>query len=66
MEKYRIYEKCFGKYKLITDKATKEQADNYKSNNRVLIIKQLEDRDEPYKLMMEEFKKKDEEEEFER
>lgn len=61
MEKYRIYEKCNGKYKLITDKATKEQADNYKSNNRVLIIKQLEDRDETYKLIMENFNNKEEE-----
>ena len=61
MEKYRIYEKCFGKYKLITDKATKEQADIYKSDNRVLIIKQLEDRDETYKLMMEKSIRKDKE-----
>jgi hypothetical protein len=61
MEKYRIYEKCFGKYKLITDRATKEQADNYKSDNRVLIIKQLEDRDETYKLIMEKSIRKDEE-----
>jgi hypothetical protein len=62
MEKYRIYEKCFGKYKLITDKATKEQADNYKSDNRVLIIKQTEDRDETYKLIFEKFNKKEDEE----
>lgn len=61
MEKYRIYEKCFGKYKLITDRATKQQADNYKSNNRVLIIKQLDDRDETYKLMFEKFNNKEEE-----
>lgn len=61
MEKYRIYEKCYGKYKLITDKATKEQADNYKSNNRVLIIKQLEDRDETYKMIMEKPIRKEEE-----
>ena len=64
MEKYRIYEKCYGKYKLITDRATKEQADNYKSNNRVLIIKQTDDRDETYKLIMERSIRK--EEEFER
>ena len=62
MEKYRIYEKICGKYVLITNNATKEQADNYNSDNRFLIIKQTEDRDEPYKLMMEKFKKKDEEE----
>jgi hypothetical protein len=62
MEKYRIYEKCFGKYKLITDKATKEQADNYKSYNRVLIIKQTEDRDETYKLIFEKFNNKEDEE----
>jgi hypothetical protein len=62
MEKYRIYEKCFGKYKLITDKATKEQADNYKSDNRVLIIKQTEDRDETYKLMFEKYRNKEDEE----
>jgi hypothetical protein len=61
MEKYRIYEKCFGKYKLITDRATKEQADNYNSDNRFLIIKQLEDRDETYKLIMEKSIRKDEE-----
>jgi hypothetical protein len=61
MEKYRIYEKSFGKYKLITDKATKEQADDYKSDNRVLIIKQLEDRDETYKLIMEKSIRKEEE-----
>lgn len=62
MEKYRIYERIDGLYRLVIDNATKELADNYKSNNRVLIIKQLKDRDETYKLMMEEFKKKDEEE----
>jgi hypothetical protein len=62
MEKYRIYEKCFGKYKLITDKATKEQADDYKSDNRVLIIKQTEDRDETYKLMFEKYRNKEDEE----
>jgi hypothetical protein len=62
MEKYRIYEKCFGKYKLITDRATKEQADNYKSDKRVLIIKQTEDRDETYKLIFEKFNNKEDEE----
>lgn len=62
MEKHRIYECVNGRYRLVIDNATKELADNYESNNRLLIIKQLDDRDEPYKLMMEEFKKKDEEE----
>lgn len=61
MEKYRIYEKCFGKYKLITNNATKQQADNYQSDNRVLIIKQTDDRDEPYKMIMEKSIRKDEE-----
>ena len=46
MKKYRIYEKICGKYVLITNNATKEQADNYNSDNRFLIIKQLNDRDE--------------------
>jgi hypothetical protein len=58
MEKYRIYEKINGTYRLVTSNATKEQADNYKSDNRVLIIKQLEDRDETYKLIFEKFNKK--------
>lgn len=62
MERYRIYEKICGKYVLITNKATKEQADNYNSDNRFLIIKQLDDRDETYKLMMEKFKNKKDEE----
>ena len=61
MERYRIYEKICGKYVLITNNATKEQADNYNSDNRFLIIKQLDDRDETYKLMMERFNKEDEE-----
>ena len=61
MERYRIYEKICGKYVLITNNATKEQADNYKSDNRFLIIKQTDDRDETYKLMMERFNKEDEE-----
>lgn len=62
MERYRIYEKICGKYVLITNNATKEQADNYNSDNRFLIIKQLDDRDETYKLMMEKFKNKKDEE----
>lgn len=62
MEKYRIYEKICGKYVLVTNNATKEQADNYNSDNRFLIIKQTEDRDETYKLIFEKFNKKDEEE----
>ena len=61
MERYRIYEKICGKYVLITNNATKEQADNYNSDNRFRIIKQLDDRDEPYKLMMENFNNKEEE-----
>jgi hypothetical protein len=61
MEKYRIYEKICGKYVLITNNATKEQADNYNSDNRFLIIKQLDDRDEPYKMIMEKSIRKDEE-----
>ena len=61
MEKYRIYEKINGKYQLITNNATKEQADNYNSDNRFLIIKQTEDRDETYKLIMEKSIRKDEE-----
>lgn len=61
MEKYRIYEKICGKYVLITNNATKEQADNYKSDNRFLIIKQLDDRDETYKLIMEKSIRKEEE-----
>ena len=43
MKKYRIYEKICGKYVLITNNATKEQADNYKSDNRFRIIKQLDE-----------------------
>lgn len=62
MERYRIYEKICGKYVLITNKATKEQADNYNSDNRFLIIKQLDDRDETYKLMFEKFRNKEDEE----
>lgn len=62
MERYRIYEKICGKYVLITNNATKEQADNYKSDNRFLIIKQLDDRDEPYKLMFERFSNKEDKE----
>ena len=61
MEKYRIYEKREKGYVLINKNATKEQADNYKSDNRVLIIKQLDDRDETYKLMMEKIEKNEEE-----
>lgn len=61
MEKYRIYEKICGKYILITNNATKEQADNYNSDNRFLIIKQLDDRDETYKLIMEKSIRKDKE-----
>ena len=61
MERYRIYEKICGKYVLITNNATKEQADNYNSDNRFLIIKQLDDRDETYKLMMEKIEKNEEE-----
>ena len=61
MERYRIYEKICGKYVLITNNATKEQADNYKSDNRFLIIKQLDDRDETYKLIMEKSIREDEE-----
>ena len=61
MKKYRIYEKICGKYVLITNNATKEQADNYKSDNRFRIIKQLDDRDETYKLMMEKIEKNEEE-----
>lgn len=62
MEKYRIYEKREKGYVLITKNATKEQADNYKSDNRVLIIKQTDDRDETYKLIIEKTIRKDEEE----
>ena len=62
MERYRIYEKICGKYVLITNNATKEQADNYNSDNRFLIIKQTDDRDETYKLMMEKIVKNEEEE----
>jgi hypothetical protein len=62
MEKYRIYEKREKGYVLITKNATKEQADNYKSDNRVLIIKQTEDRDETYKLMLEKYRNKEDEE----
>ena len=62
MERYRIYEKICGKYVLITNNATKEQADNYKSDNRFRIIKQLDDRDETYKLMFEKFRNKEDEE----
>lgn len=61
MEKYRIYERTDKGYVLVTNNATKEQADNYKSDNRVLIIKQLDDRDETYKLMMEKSIRKNEE-----
>lgn len=62
MEKYRIYEKIDKGYILITNNATKQQADNYQSDNRVLIIKQTDDRDETYKLIMEKSIRKDEEE----
>ena len=62
MERYRIYEKICGKYVLITNKATKEQADNYNSDNRFLIIKQTDDRDETYKLMFEKYRNKEDEE----
>ena len=62
MEKYRIYEKICGKYVLITNNATKEQADNYNSDNRFLIIKQTDDRDETYKLMFERFSNKEDKE----
>lgn len=61
MERYRIYEKICGKYVLITNNATKEQADNYNSDNRFLIIKQTDDRDETYKLIMGKSIRKDEE-----
>ena len=61
MENFRIYEKICGKYVLITNNATKEQADNYNSDNRFLIIKQLDDRDETYKLMMEKSIRKEKE-----
>ena len=62
MEKYRIYEEINGIFRLVIDNATKELADNYESNNRLIIIKEFEDRDEPYKLMFENYKEKEEKE----
>ena len=65
MAKYRIYEKIDGHYVLINGEADKEKADSHESKNRVLIIQELADRDETYKLMFEKYRNK-EEEEFER
>lgn len=64
MEKYKIYEEINGIFRLVIDNATKELADNYESNNRLIIIKELEDGSyEPYRLIIENYKEKENEEE---